>query len=595
MNTPLEILEFFRNKKTNKASIFIPDDVVDLISAHILVHRNYATMKTLVRVDKSFRRVVLQHLNRILGTFEIEQKKVFARVVFTSQNLVVCGGAGTGKSFIMKEAVKALESCGQKVMCVAPSRRTAQALGGRTIASAMGSRPIFLKGMHTEKDVYVRSKDREYIDSFGLTIGPLEANNNRANVLDLEELIEKGIVEKTSTTEGTDEDEHGRMLDEEKVRDKNERWVTMYNSFVGEGIKRIDTLVIDEAFVLNVFEFDRLINTLRLYRGNLPRIILVGDPWQTSPWVKSNEQFHTLRNGENKNEVKYIFQSSHFKRLFDRRFLDNVYELTVSKRTPCPEFARLLNRLRSATPPSSVDIHTWHTRCGRVIPNIMPSDIVWDNDGNPVLLSMHGTHKEVNAWNNITKNSTQLNWVVIDAIDSSALVEAKTMRFKFRVNLKQQIKLAIGAVVSVTNQDGVTIKGVLRLVSDDAEELHVEGIFTKEIHIITRVVENVELRDTLSGNHGDVGPMRRQFDVKILTAMTVHGAQGLTFEEPHVVYVNSFWEKQMVYTALSRATSMDRIIIAGSMAAINNNVSKSLLDFQARLDAARETRTVQGT
>ena len=79
--------------------------------------------------------------------------------------------------------------------------------------------------------------------------------------------------------------------------------------------------------------------------------------------------------------------------------------------------------------------------------------------------------------------------------------------------------------------------------------------------------------------------VREQYDLRLAAGHTVHATQGLTLRVPHTVFVETFWDRPMLYTALSRAAAMPLITIAGSLAKANPYVHSSLIAFQARLDA----------
>lgn len=69
---------------------------------------------------------------------------------------------------------------------------------------------------------------------------------------------------------------------------------------------------------------------------------------------------------------------------------------------------------------------------------------------------------------------------------------------------------------------------------------------------------------------------RIQIPLSLAWAITIHKSQGLTFKYLEVILTNTFTEGQM-YVALSRAVSMENIIISGFKKChlkVNNNVIK---------------------
>jgi ATP-dependent DNA helicase PIF1 len=83
------------------------------------------------------------------------KQSAFLEAVKAGQNIFLTGKAGTGKSYVVKQAIKDLKDAGNKVVALAPTGVAANNVGGQTIHSMFGLNPYgvmdfescnFLKG-----------------------------------------------------------------------------------------------------------------------------------------------------------------------------------------------------------------------------------------------------------------------------------------------------------------------------------------------------------------------------------------------------------------------------------------------------------------
>lgn len=70
------------------------------------------------------------------------KQDIFLQAVMQGQNVFLTGKAGTGKSFIVKEAIKALRKKGKKVVALAPTGIAANNIGGQTLHSFFSLPPF---------------------------------------------------------------------------------------------------------------------------------------------------------------------------------------------------------------------------------------------------------------------------------------------------------------------------------------------------------------------------------------------------------------------------------------------------------------------
>ena len=67
-----------------------------------------------------------------------EQQVAFDAIVKGSGNVLLTGNAGTGKSFVLKQAILALEAQDQNVMVCATTGVASTLINGKTVHSALG-------------------------------------------------------------------------------------------------------------------------------------------------------------------------------------------------------------------------------------------------------------------------------------------------------------------------------------------------------------------------------------------------------------------------------------------------------------------------
>ena len=71
-----------------------------------------------------------------------EQQAAFEAIVKGTGNVLLTGNAGTGKSFVLKKAIEALEAEYQNVMVCATTGVASTLIDGKTIHSALGINPF---------------------------------------------------------------------------------------------------------------------------------------------------------------------------------------------------------------------------------------------------------------------------------------------------------------------------------------------------------------------------------------------------------------------------------------------------------------------
>jgi ATP-dependent DNA helicase PIF1 len=87
----------------------------------------------------------------------------FIKTVLAGHNVYLTGKAGTGKSFVVSEAIKVLKEKGKRVVALAPTGMAANHIGGQTIHSMFSLNPYGI--LSFDKVNYLRSEKRRILDA----------------------------------------------------------------------------------------------------------------------------------------------------------------------------------------------------------------------------------------------------------------------------------------------------------------------------------------------------------------------------------------------------------------------------------------------
>lgn len=110
-----------------------------------------------------------------------EKQQLFLNAILEGKNVSLSGKAGTGKSFIVKEAISRLQSMGKKVVALAPTGVAANNINGQTIHSFFSLNPYGV--MNFETTNYFKSQKKKLINEID-TIFIDEISMLRPDVLD---------------------------------------------------------------------------------------------------------------------------------------------------------------------------------------------------------------------------------------------------------------------------------------------------------------------------------------------------------------------------------------------------------------------------
>lgn len=312
-------------------------------------------------------------------------------------------------------------------------------------------------------------------------------------------------------------------------------------------LRNLELLVIDEVSMVRADLLDTIDAVLRHFkhRPNVPfggvQVLLIGDLYQLSP-VAREEEWQMLRAYY---EGPYFFQARVFGALRPVYIeLDHVFRQTNQA------FIDILNEVRN----NSLSPVSLRMLNSRYCPSFDP-----DKTGEHyITLSTHN-HK-------------------VDAINRREMERLSAQEHTFRAKIKdtfpqsmypmdEVLVLKEGARVMFIKNDSSPEKryyngklGVVTRLSDDGIVVDCEGEEPIEVH--TETWENLRYTSDAGSDkvETEVVGSFTHYPLRLAWAMTIHKAQGLTFDRVVIDAADAFAAGQ-VYVALSRCRSLEGIVL----------------------------------
>ena len=359
-------------------------------------------------------------------------------------------------------------------------------------------------------------------------------------------------------------------------------------------IKAIETLVIDEISMVRADLLDCVDITIRIVTHNPQpfggkQLVLVGDMYQLPPVVKSHEkQLFTLKGGLKLEYAGFYFFHS---QAFASGFTPRLHILQHAfRQQDDPEFLTLLNTIRNC----SVDSQQLAQINHQVSTAPQPTGTT--------AIYLTGTNQRANTINQRHLQSlsgeqklfTASQWGQVDArtmpVDTELQLKigARVMITRNDHHLDRWVNGTTGTVTSFytdTAKDGTTTTSVQ--VQKDTDGAKVK-IVPCSWEVYRYVLKNDRLERDLVGAF-------TQIPLRLAWAVTIHKAQGKTFDSIIVDLEDAIFAHGQAYVALSRCTNLQGISLTSPLEKrhilLDTEITKFMASYQvqqARTEQSQE-------
>ncbi|MCX8027823.1 MAG: AAA family ATPase [Thermodesulfovibrionales bacterium] len=335
--------------------------------------------------------------------------------------------------------------------------------------------------------------------------------------------------------------------------------------------KKVDTIVIDEVSMVRADIMDCIDTFLRLHgkSKNLPfggiQMVFIGDLYQLPPVVtpKEREMFNTVY------KSPYFF-SSH---VFENNFSFEFVELQKIYRQSDEEFIRILNSIRNNTVTDN-DIEIINQR---YIPDF--------DDDKDFYIYLTTTNEIANSI-----NTKKLQGIKGKAYTFKAIIDGSFNTKELPTSVDLTIKK--GAQIMLLNNDsmGRWVNGTIGMVMDvergqDGENvIIIETDDGDEVEVLRHTWEMFEfVYDKESGRiKTKVIGSFIQYPLKLAWAITIHKAQGLTFDKVVIDIGRGTFSHGQMYVALSRCKTLQGMVLKSRISKKNILMDRRVLNFITR-------------
>lgn len=331
-------------------------------------------------------------------------------------------------------------------------------------------------------------------------------------------------------------------------------------------IKNADTFIIDEISMVRVDLMESINIVLqhkKTYNNALPfggaQVIMFGDIYQLPPVVRDEDKNYLLRQYGG-----YFFFNAPVMQQADIR----VYELQHIHRQSDIEFKQMLNEVRTG----NVSVSTLNKFNARV--NITPP--------NEEIMVIATTNAKVNSVNTIRFNSIREKEYIYKAgikgdvsqikshLDEELSLKVGTQVVMTRNNWKDdELIWANGTLGEVVELSGSEVK--VRL---DGSVYNVERSTWEAYKYKYSEEDNTIVKEVI----GEF----TQFPIKKAWAMTIHKAQGQTYDTVIVDFGTGAFASGQAYVALSRCKSLDRLYLMSPLRRSDIRVERSVVAFMEK-------------
>ena len=312
-------------------------------------------------------------------------------------------------------------------------------------------------------------------------------------------------------------------------------------------LRNLELLVIDEVSMVRADLLDTIDAVLRHFkhRPTIPfggvQLLLIGDLFQLSPVAREDE----WRLLQPYYEGPYFFQARVFRELKPVYIeFEHVYRQTNQ------EFLSILNEVRN----NALTMESLRVLNGRVAD---PSD---SSDKSDISITLSTHNSKVDA----------INQREMDALKGKEYTYKATITDMFPESMypiEEQLTLKVGARVMFIKNDSSTDKlyyngklGVVTSLSKQAINVLCDD--GTEVNVHTEVWENIRYNADSGSDQvqTEIIGTFTHYPLRLAWAITIHKAQGLTFDQLIIDAADAFAAGQ-VYVALSRCRSLEGLTL----------------------------------
>ena len=345
-----------------------------------------------------------------------------------------------------------------------------------------------------------------------------------------------------------------------------------------ETLRRSEVIAIDEVSMVRVDLMDMIDAKLKLANGNdLPfggkQIIMFGDLYQLPPVVEGDGISDYLGNVYTS---PFFFSAPVFKN--NPMVIHELYEVFRQKNDR--EFIDILNKIRIGNAGQS-DLDLLNGRCRK------------EPDKGSRFLTLVPTNAAADAINNreLKKIPPQ------QPVAYEAKIEGKISTSEYPAPVKLELKVGAQVVMLDNSKTGGWVNGTLGVVTHlDSSFIRVKMSGTGAECTVSRKIweKRKYLFDAKTKSlEQKVIATFEQYPVKLAWALTIHKAQGQTYES---VVINMSWgafAPGQTYAALSRCRSMDTLYLTRPIQLRDVEVDPNVVEFMRSVDSEANTRQTE--
>lgn len=348
--------------------------------------------------------------------------------------------------------------------------------------------------------------------------------------------------------------------------------------------RRLTTIVLDEVSMVRADLLDGVDSFLRAARRRADpfggvRIVAFGDLYQLPPVVTAEERALFREQYAS----PYFFSSHVFTRLREEENLANFAYVELQKiyRQVDQEFIDFLNRVRSKDL-DAADLELVNAR-------VVDVDAAMADGAGPLFLTTTNRRaSEINAAHLARLGGTELRSVARVSGEFPDSYRPTDMELTLKVGARVMLvsndssgRWVNGSMGTVRACDDEA--GGLVVLLDDGDEVDVEPCTWEATYNRWDAAVGGIVRETLGSF--------TQLPVRLAWAVTIHKAQGKTFDRVVVDFERTTFEHGQAYVALSRARQLDGLGLARPMKVSDVRLDRSVVRFLTGIQAqiARST------